>query len=325
MKSGKSAAANRPNRANSQIKLSAGRRFVAWLALHRECAIDALRRLWQQPAGSAMTLAVIAIALLLPSLLYVAGKNISQFSGSLDQANMVTVYLQPEVSDADLDQLQTSVASQPGVAGVRYVSADQAASDFAEWSGLGDVINSLNENPLPASLLVQMSDTRYETAVSLQQAFGNAPGVDFIQLDQAWLQRLESFMNLAQRAVLALVIVLSLAVLFITGNSIRTNIASREAEIRVMNLIGATNGFIARPFLYTGLWYGLLGGALAWVLLAALLLLVRAPASELLAWYGEQYSLQGMGTGASTVLLAGSALLGWCGARLSVSRHFTRF
>jgi cell division transport system permease protein len=178
---------------------------------------------------------------------------------------------------------------------------------------------------LPASIVIQASDARYETAVQLQETFNGLPGVDFVQMDQLWLQRLDSFLSLAQRAVVALIVVLSLAVLFITGNSIRTSIASREAEIRVMNLIGATNGFIARPFLYSGIWYGLLGGALAWILLALLMLVLRGPATELLAYYGHQYQLQGLGANASFALLGGSAVLGWLGARLSVSRHLTRF
>ncbi|MEX0738294.1 MAG: permease-like cell division protein FtsX [Pseudohongiella sp.] len=310
---------------NSKTTLSPGQRFKAWVALHRECAVDALRRLQQQPAGSAMTLAVIAIALLLPALLYVTGKNLSQFDNSLAQANRVTVYLQTDVDASVIDELQQQMAAHDLVSSAHYISPEQAAADFAEWSGLGDVVDSLATNPLPASIVIQASDTRYETAQQLQETFDDAPGVDFVQMDQLWLQRLDSFLSLTQRAVIALIVVLSLAVLFITGNSIRTSIASREAEIRVMNLIGATNGFIARPFLYSGLWYGLLGGALAWILLALLMLVLRGPATELLAYYGNQYQLQGLGTSASAVLLGGSAVLGWLGARLSVSRHLTRF
>jgi cell division transport system permease protein len=314
---------NRPG--NTKITLSAGQRVIAWLTLHRDCAVDALRRLWQQPASSAMTLAVIAIALLLPALLYVTGKNLSQFDSGLAQANVVTVYLQSDVSDGAVDQLQQRLATHELVSSTRYISPQQAAVDFAQWSGLGDVIDSLAQNPLPASLVVQLDDARYESIVQLQQMLSGEPGVELVQMDQLWLQRLESFLSLTQRAVIALIVVLSMAVLFITGNSIRTSIASREAEIRVMNLIGATRAFIARPFLYSGLWYGLLGGALAWILLALLMLLLRGPATELLAYYGTQYRVQGLGASASMVLLGGSALLGWLGARLSVSRHFSRF
>ncbi|OFE13197.1 hypothetical protein PHACT_08620 [Pseudohongiella acticola] len=310
---------------NSKIRLSARQRVSAWLSIHRECAVDALRRLWQQPASSAMTLAVIAIALLLPALLYVTGKNLSQFDSGLAQANVVTVYLRSDASQGDVDQLQQLLATHELVSTTRYISPQQAAEDFAEWSGLGDVVDSLAQNPLPASLVVQLDDAQYEAIVQLQDMLSGEPGVDMVQMDQLWLQRLESFLSLTQRAVVALIIVLSMAVLFITGNSIRTAIASRAAEIRVMNLIGATRAFIARPFLYSGLWYGLLGGALAWVLLALLMLLLRGPATELLAFYGAQYRLQGLGASASMVLLGGSAMLGWLGARLSVSRHFSRF
>lgn len=310
---------------NSKTTLTSGQRAVAWLSLHRECAVDALRRLWQQPASSAMTLAVIAIALLLPALLYVTGKNLNQFDDSLAQANLVTVYLQADITDATADELQQRLEAHELVRSIRYISPAQAAIDFAEWSGLGDVVDSLAQNPLPASFVIQLNDSRYQTAVQLQNMISGEPGVDFVQMDQAWLQRLDSFLSLTQRAVLALIVVLSLAVLFITGNSIRTSIASREAEIRVMNLIGATRAFIARPFLYSGIWYGLLGGALAWLLLGLLMLMLRGPATELLTFYGSQYRLQGLGATASAVLLGGSAALGWLGARLSVSRHFSKF
>ncbi|HDZ08048.1 permease-like cell division protein FtsX [Pseudohongiella sp.] len=315
----------KPGSSNTRTRLSARQRLMAGLMLHRECAVDALRRLWQQPASSAMTLAVIAIALLLPALLYVTGKNLNQFDDNLTQANLVTVYLQADATDSDVETLQQRLATHEQVSTTRYVSPEQAAADFAEWSGLGDVVDSLAQNPLPASIVIQLSDTRYETAVQAQDMLASQPGVDLVQMDQLWLQRLDSFLSLTQRAVIALIVVLSLAVLFITGNSIRTSIASREAEIRVMNLIGATNGFIARPFLYSGLWYGLLGGALAWLLLALLMMILRGPATELLAYYGSQYQLQGLGARAGAVLLVGSAALGWLGARLSVSRHFTRF
>ncbi len=316
----------RGNRAgNSRTSQPARQRLSAWLVLHRDCAVDALHRLWQQPASSAMTLTVIAIALLLPALLYVTGKNLSQFDSSLAQANQVTAYLRAEVNDSAVDDLRQRVEAHERVDTVRYISPEQAAADFAEWSGLGDVVESLAQNPLPASLVVQLADTRYETAVQVQDLLRDEPAVDFVQMDQLWLQRLDSFLSLTRRAVVALIVVLSLAVLFITGNTIRTSIASREAEIRVMNLIGATRAFIARPFLYTGLWYGLLGGALAWLLLGLLMLLLGGPGAELLTYYGNQYQVQGMGAAASITLLGGSAALGWLGARLSVSRHFTRF
>lgn len=300
-------------------------RITGWLGVHTDCAKDALRRLWQQPMGSLMTLAVVAISLLLPALLYVAGKNLSQFADSLQGANQITAYLHLHVDESAARQLQETMQQHSAVSSAEYISAEQAARDFSQWSGLGDVIASLGDNPLPASIVLHPADSRYETAVALRDAFISRDEIAHIQLDQDWLLRLEQFLALTQRGVVALIIVLALGVLFVTGNSIRTTIASREAEIRVMTLIGATNGFIARPFLYTGFWLGLLGGVLAWLLLAALLLLFRGPATGLLSFYGDQYQLYGLGSQATLILLGGSALLGWLGARLSVSRHLTRF
>jgi cell division transport system permease protein len=317
------AQARKPSGAQRQQKPSGKAR--AWLALHRDCALDAMRRLRAQPFSSLMTLAVVAIALLLPSLLYVTGKNLAQFSDSLSGANQINAYLNSDLEESSARQLLQDIEQHPLVSRAEYISPEQAAADFALWSGLGDVVSSLNDNPLPASVLITPVDTRFETAAQIRDAFVGRAELALIQLDQEWLQRLETFLALAQRGVVALIVILALAVLFITGNSIRTIIASREVEIRVMNLIGATNSFIARPFLYTGLWLGLLGGLLAWLMLGGMLLLFRAPASNLLAFYGSQYQLYGLDLQATLVLLGGSALLGWLGARLSVSRHLTRF
>jgi cell division transport system permease protein len=311
--------------AGAQRGRSVAQRATGWVSLHVDCASDALRRLWQQPVASLMTLAVVAISLLLPSLLYVTGKNLNQFADSLQSANQLTAYLHLHVDDSAGRQLQQIMAQHSAVNRAEFISPEQAAVDFAQWSGLGDVIASLGENPLPASIVLYPADNSYDTAAMLRDTFVMREEIAHIQLDQDWLLRLERFMTLTQRGVVTLILVLALGVLFVIGNSIRTTIVSREAEIRVMKLIGATDGFIARPFLYSGFWIGLLGGVLAWLLLAAMLLLFHGPATSLLSFYGEQYQLYGLGNQATVILLGGSALLGWLGARLSVSRQLTRF
>lgn len=295
------------------------------LGQHLDSAKDALRRLYTQPLNSLMNLMVIAIALLMPALLFVGGQNVAQFGHSLDETHRISFYLHTDISPTQIETLQHDLSEHPLVAGVNFISARQAAEDFAQWSGLGDVIASMDNNPLPPSLVVQASDTRVETAIAIRDAFASREGIRLVTLDQAWIERLNSLLNLVDRVVIALILVLSLAVLFIVGNAIRTQFAAREAEVRVMTLIGATRHFIARPFLYSGAWQGLFGAILAWLLLQALLLLLRAPAQTLLAYYGEQYHFIGLnGTGVA-VLLMGGLLLGWAGAWLSVSRHLARF
>ncbi len=312
-------------RSGAQRGQSQTRKTRTLLGQHRDSALDALRRLYTQPLNSLMNLMVVAIALLLPALLYVAGQNVAQFGNALDQSHRISFYLHTDISPTRIEMLRQDLADHPLVASVDFISANQAAADFAAWSGLGDVIASMDSNPLPASLVVQAVDTRVDTALAIRDAFASGEGVRQVSLDQAWIERLNSLLNLVDRVVIALILVLSLAVLFIVGNAIRTQFAAREAEIRVMNLIGATRHFIARPFLYSGAWQGLLGAVLAWILLQALLVLLRNPAQTLLAFYGEQYRFVGMDVTAALVLLAGGLTLGWTGAWLSVTRHLSRF
>lgn len=304
---------------------SMGQKFRGLIGLHIDGSLDALRRMRTQPLNTLMSLMVVAIALLLPALLYVGGQNMAQFGGSLAETNRISFYLQTDISPTQIETLQDAMAAHTLVERVDFISANQAAADFAVWSGLGNIVQSLDSNPLPASLVVHPVDTRADTAIQIRDAFADVDGVRQVTLDQAWVERLESLLRLVDRIVLALILVLSMAVLFITGNAIRTHIASREAEIRVMSLIGATRAFIARPFLYSGAWQGLFGAVLACIFVQLLLILFREPAQTLLAFYGEQYQFIGLDIRASLILLAGGLLLGWAGAWLSVSRHMSRW
>lgn len=314
-----------PNRlSGAKRERSARQKLAGWLEQHVEACADALNRLRTQPVNTLMSLMVVAIALLLPALVYVAGKNMAQFGNSLQNTNHISFYLRADISPEHQQSLQESMTGHPLVERVEFISAQQAAADFASWSGLGDVINTVGSNPLPASLEVHPNDMLAQTALQIRDAFAGDAGVEQVVMDIGWIERLESLMQLTDRMVLALVIVLSLAVLFIIGSTIRTHIAGRDAEIRVMTLIGATHGFIARPFLYSGALHGLLGAILAWVFLQALLRLFDDPAQSLLAFYGDQYQFIGMDLRASLMLIAGGVLLGLTGAGLSVSRHLSR-
>jgi cell division transport system permease protein len=305
---------------SSKTRLTTG----ALVKQHGHCAKDAALRLFRQPVNTFMTLMVIGVALLLPSLLFVLGSNIAQFGNRLTETGQITAYFQ---ADSTPDQHQALVSRLEGderVSEVQYISTEQAMTDFAQWSGLGDVMGNLEENPLPASLNLQLPANRMETINDLADELSAEALIDLVQVDEQWLVRLEQILVLSDRIVLVLVVVLAMAVLFIVGNSIRTVIANRSDEIQVMNLIGATKSYMARPFLWLGICYGLFGGMIAWLLLALMLLFIAEPARELLGFYGSEYQLIGLGWQASLSLLLGSALLGWLGARISVSRHLTK-
>lgn len=298
--------------------------FREWLRQHGLCAKDALQRLRHHPANTFMTLMVIGVALLLPALLFVLGSNLAQFGNRLTETGQITAYFAANTSTAVHQPLVAELQADDRISEVHYISTTQAMSDFADWSGLGDVMGNLDENPLPASLDIHLPANGLTDINTLADELSADERIDLVQVDEQWLIRLEQILTLGERIVLVLVVVLAMAVLFIIGNSIRTLIANRSDEIQVMNLIGATRQYMARPFLWLGFCYGLLGGVIAWILLALMLLFIREPATALLGFYGSEYQLIGLGWQASLSMLLGSALLGWLGARMSVSRHLTK-
>jgi cell division transport system permease protein len=288
---------------------------------HREMAGDSLHRLWKAPLSSLMTITVIGIALLLPALLAVVMQNVGGIGSGIDDINQITLYLHDEVSESAASEISDDLLSKPDVRAVSYISADQALLEFREQSGFGDVINALGSNPLPAALVIRPSTLTAAEAEQLLQELQAMPEVEFAQLDLQWLQRLQALTGIIERAVAALILILSIAVLFVVGNTIRMAIESRRAEILVVKLVGGSNSFVARPFLYTGFWYGLLGGLFAWLSLLLLLLLFSGPLSNLLDLYSSDFVLQGPGALPALVLLCGGALLGWLGALLSVMQY----
>lgn len=296
----------------------------AWLRQHSLCAKDAFQRLFTQPVNTFMTLMVIGVALLLPSLLFVLGSNIAQFGNRLTETGQITAYFQTGTTMAQHQPFISALKADERISEVRYISSEQAMSDFANWSGLGDVMSNLQENPLPASLDIHLPSGHLGNINNLAEELSAEALIDLVQVDEQWLARLEQILTLSERIVLVLVLVLAMAVLFIVGNSIRTLIANRSDEIQVMNLIGATKPYMARPFLWQGVCYGLFGGLIAWLLLALMLFFIRDPANALLGYYGSEYQLIGLNWQASLGMLLGSALLGWLGARISVSRHLTK-
>lgn len=299
-------------------------RTRTWLAHHRHCAAESLARMRRTPVAAFMTLAVMAIALILPTLLYLASLNLSQLGAALEGTSRVTVYLEGRNADERASALADELRQHRLVADIEIITSAQAAEDFTRWSGLGDVMVSLEGNPLPASLLITPVDRQAATARQLGNELAQRDDILTVHADHEWAERLDSVLTLVERAVWSLSGILAVAVLFVAGNSINTLITRREAEIRVMALMGATRAYVARPFLYTGFWYGLIGGAIAWVIVQSLMMWLQEPATSLLSAYGNQYVFYGLTIGPSLVLLGGSSLLGWAGARLSVSRQLSR-
>ncbi|WP_221793008.1 permease-like cell division protein FtsX [Oceanobacter mangrovi] len=312
----------KPSSGASAQNLGFTARLIAWLGHHQLVAVETLLKLLAKPAASLLTWLVIAIALTLPGGLWMAVSNLEQLSGSVQQSGRMSVYLKPELSVTAATTLKQRIDQLPGVAKTSLVDADAALAQFRENTGLADVLDMLDGNPLPAVILVEPPlDLSRDALLALQQKLADLAGVESVELDLAWLERLNSLLALAQRIVLILGILLALAILLVVGNTIRLAIAARVDEIRVVKLVGGTNAYVRRPFLYTGLWYGMVGGVLSWILLIICWAVLHGPVAELASLYGSGFELQPLSASAALTLLLVGMGLGWFGAWWSVSRH----
>tara|TARA_R100001377_G_scaffold3624_3_gene2089 strand:- start:2891 stop:3859 length:969 start_codon:yes stop_codon:yes gene_type:complete len=290
---------------------------------HLKTARESLKRLLSTPTASLMTVAVIGIALLLPSAVYVSMNNLQALSGGINVGSQISLYLNEDITDEEAFQISERLLQREQIASSEYISPAQAAAEFNAHSGLGDVIDALENNPLPGVIVLSPSSIDSAAASTLLEELSHLPEVQSAQLDLQWVERLQAFLQLTQRASTGLMLILALAVLFVVGNTIRLAIEGRRAEIVVIKLVGGTNSYVARPFLYAGALYGFAGGVLAWLLLSIILLSLRGPANELLALYSSDYQLQGLGAANSLILLTLGAFLGWLGAFISVRQHLS--
>lgn len=298
-------------------------RVNAYFTHHLWVLVSSLGGLWRTPLATLMTAAVIGIALALPAGLHVLLQNVQQLSTGWEGTAQMSLFLKPAVSETQAQSLAEKLRGWEGVEEVRYISREQALAEFRELSGFGEALESLDENPLPAVLVLRPS-ARATAPAQMELLLGRVrelEPVDLAQLDMEWVRRLSGIIEVGKRGVLLLAGLLGLAILLVVGNTIRLTILSRTQEIVVTKLIGATNAFIRRPFLYTGLWYGLMGAVVAWLLVAILLGLLSAPVNRLSFLYNSQFSLGGLDLETLAVLLASGVSLGLLGSWLAVGKH----
>lgn len=290
---------------------------------HIQVMLFSLGQLWRQPVASLMTIMVIGIALALPAGLFVLQQNMTSVSEQWQSSNQITLFLKAQVPHAEGDRLSKQLASWPEVDSVQYQSKQESLDEFKSLSGLGELLDSLPDNPLPAVIIVQPTeDIMANNAIqNLLTRLSSQAEVEQAQLDMEWLQRLRSINKTIHRGITVLGTLLSLSVLLIIGNTIRLAILSRQSEIKVMKLVGATDRFVRRPFLYTGFWYGFLGGLIAWLTLLLALGTVSGPIDELISHYGSQFELQWFGGSMFVFLPTIAVLLGIAGAWVAVRRH----
>jgi len=297
--------------------------LVAYFVSHMQALLHSLGRLVKTPLASLMTIGVIGITLALPAGMHVLLQEFQGISAGWKNTTRISLFLRQDIDGAAVNDLFRRLQVMPGVASVVRITPDEALAEFRQLTGFGEALQALTENPLPFVLVVQpKTDFRDPLLVqTLLHRLRDLPGVELAQLDLAWLKRLFALTDIARRGVLVLGVLLSLAVLLIMGNTIRLAIQSRREEIEVEKLIGATDAFIRRPFLYSGCWYGLAGALVAWLLVNGTLWFLSAPIQRLSVLYNSDLSLAGLGIVESLVLLLTGVLLGTLGAWLAVGRH----
>lgn len=295
--------------------------FLAhWQALQR-----ALKRMRFQPGTTVLSVLVIGIALALPLGLQVLLDNTLAATRRLDTDPQINVYLQTSATNDDAKLIESRLRANAGVQSVRFVSREQALAEMKQVAGLTDLIGGLQGNPLPHAFTVKPRDASAEAVDNLRKEFAAMPKVDMVAADFEWARKLARFSRFAERLVLALGAILAVAVVFVTGNTIRLQILTQHDELEVSQLIGATRRFIRRPFLYFGAIQGLLAGGVALLLTSALLAWIHVEVQALALSYLSDFAMSRITPSVALGVLGLAAVLGWAGALVSVTLHLRRF
>ena len=310
-------------RGASSSKVSVFQAFIMFFVSHIRQALSSLGELWRQPLASLMTIGVLGLSITLPSTLYIMVKNTEKITAGWEQASEISLFLTPNISANRSQQLVTRLNTWQEIESVVYISADDALKEFQHLSGLGDAIAYLEKNPLPDVVLVTPTDKNASpsAARALLDKLRQQREVDIGKLDIEWLERLYALIAIASDLVMLIGILLFIAVVLIIGNTIRLNILNKYDEIVVMKLVGATDAFIHRPFLYTGFWYGLLGGLMAWFAVIIILWWMDSSITTFAAMYQKEFNITGLTGSALFTMLGLSVLLGLMGSLISVQRH----
>ena len=290
-----------------------------WLDQHLYSVVSSLGRAVRRPWATLLTVGVMAVAFALPLGLWLALQNVGHFAGDVQQSREIDLFLTPETPVARAQALAETLRARDDVASVEVRTPDQGLAEFRQRSGLADSLDLLDGNPLPALLVVVPEGDEARLVAALEAL----PETDLLQHDAAWRERLTGWMGFGERLTWVLAALFGLGALLVVGNTVRLDIQSRREEIGVLQLLGASDGFIRRPFVYLGAWYGLAAGALALGLLTLAALALRDPLAALARSYGSPFALSGLDPLGAAVVVLAATIVGWLGAWL-VTGHFLR-
>ena len=296
-----------------------------WISSHVSTAIGALGRLARQPFSSLMIILVIAVTLALPAAINLVVKNARTVSGSWDNALDFSVFLEPQVSLSEAETLARLIGQRADIETVELITADDALAEFKRQSGFAEALDQLPDNPLPHTLVVRPSASNTSASlILLQEEIGNLPESDYVQVDTEWVQRFHAILDIVRQAIAIGAALLGVAIVVIIANTIRLDIENRREEIEVTKLIGATNGFVRRPFLWTGFWYGLLGGLMALALVQYGLYLLEGPVARLSGLYQSNIAVVSLDLGEGAVIIGIGVFLGLFASWFTAARHMRR-
>lgn len=284
----------------------------------------AMRRIFASPLAGLLNILVIGISLSLPAGMYVLLQNVQGLVAELSGPQQISLFLTMDASKDDVANLRKQLEQHNAIRNAEFVSREDALLSIKHSTGLDDVVASLTSNPLPDAFVILPKPDNAKSLEALRVELQNLPKVELAQHDSAWAYKLDALLEFARIAVLILATLLSLALIAITFNTIRLQILTQRDEIQVSKLIGATNGFIRRPFLYFGAMQGLLGGITSWIIVSISLILLQTPLTTLTQLYSSSFSLHPLSLGDSLSLILFSVYLGLLGAWLSVSRHLSQ-
>lgn len=298
---------------------------ATWFTRHISTSIGSLGRLSRQPFASLMIILVIAVTLAIPAALNLVVKNVQSVSDGWDNALDFSVYLNRELSESDAQGLASLIQQRADVESVRLITAGEALAEFKQQSGFGQALDHLSENPLPHTLVVRPGPANTsQSMILLQEELGNLPEADIVQVDTEWVQRFHAILDIIKQAIAIGASLLGIAIIVIIGNTIRLEIQNRRDEIEVTKLIGASNAFVRRPFLWSGFWYGLFGGLLALGLVQYGLFLLEQPAARLAGLYQSSVTVLALNADESLSILGVGIALGLLGSWFAAARHMRR-
>lgn len=290
---------------------------------HKAAFLNSFQQLSRSTLASLTTIIVIGISLALPLFLSVFIKNITEVGHHLDGSAQISLYLAPEIETDVIEALKAKIKTEDIVENLDYISPEQGLELFEKKTGLNNVVSILEKNPLPPVIVIKLKTDPHnaEKIQALLTELKNSEGVTSAELDMLWVERLYSILDLVQHIFYVLVILFAGAVFLIIGNTMRLIIESYRDEIGVIKLIGATDRFIRRPFLYSGFLYGFGGGIIAWLLVDTALWYLQEPAQHLAGLYNSQFQLHHLNSQETLSILFGSAILGLLSSWFNVRKY----